>query len=344
MTLIDRIVDIKITRNTKGVQREEFSTILVIGSATDSDLIKEYFSAAEVATDYSTSSEEYLIATRIFGQEISVSKILIGQTKAGESLVDAYTRIAQTYTFYALIIADKVDITLEALMAVAAAVEADEQPRILSLMEIDLAGLTLTAAVKAANYSRTYVSYNSLTDAAKVNYMNAAWLGDALPNDPGTINWAFRTLTGIVADTPISGGLTNAKIAAIEAQNGNYYTTVGGRDGTFFGTMGSGEYIDIIYGIDWLENAMQLNIANIYFTAPKIPYTAQGISLIETGIRATLELGRTRGLISTYTVTTPDINNVSFDDKAARQLKGVSFTAVFQGAINKVVIKGFVTL
>jgi hypothetical protein len=345
MALIDRIVDIKITRATKGIKRDEFSTILVIGNSTDSDVVKEYFSAAEVKVDYAADSQEYLIATRIFGQAVSVNKILIGQTKAGESLVDSYTRIGASYTFYAVVIADDISITLANYVALAAAVEADDQPKMLALQEYDLSGLALMTAIHAANYDRTFVIYNAHDNAGKATYANAAWLGALLPTDPGTANWAFKTLAGIVADTPISAGsLTSAKITQIESLNGNYYTNMAGRDATFNGKMGGGEFIDIIYGVDWLENTMQQDVANIYFTNPKIPYTVQGISLIETAMRASLELGVKLGVLSGYTITTPDINTITADTKATRSLTGLTFSAVVTGAINKVTINGFVTI
>jgi hypothetical protein len=261
MALIDRIVDIKITRNTKGLTKSEFSTILIIGDSLNEDDVNQYFSLAEVAEKYAITTNEYKVAALIFGQVQTVTKILIGQTKASETVTAAYNRIGAIFNFYAVVPIWPVGSTLDNMVELAAAIEASQganaTPRVLGLVEIDQDDLTLMSAIKTANYNRTFVIFNVPTPAQTAVFPNAAWFGALLPPEPGTQTWAYKNLVGINADLPTDGTLTNAKMVAIEAQNGNYYTNFGGRDVTINGKMGSGEFIDIIYGIDWLENAMQ---------------------------------------------------------------------------------------
>ncbi len=344
------VVDIRISRNTLGIKRSDFGSILVIGSVAADGVdpkLKEYFSLAEVLVDYPDIAEndrspEYIMASNIFGQEVSLNKILIGQRKYAEILTETYSRIKNLYQFYAVVVAS--DTPLD-LMVLAGAIEAsgvNGRPQILGALETDTGTLALTKAAHAAKLNRTFVCYNKLPiDDAP--YMQGAWLGKMLPIEPGSANWSFKTLAGITADDA-EDGLTSTKIAELIANKGNFYTKNGDRDVTFYGTMASGEYIDIIYGIDWLDHTMQQDLINLFNRTPKIDYTNGGISLIETAMRQSLDLAKDRRVIDSYTITVPNAADISFTDKANRELKQITFQAILTGAINKIVINGYVTL
>jgi hypothetical protein len=353
MALIDSIVDIKISRNTLGITKEEFGTILVIGEPVpliDIPKVGLYASLTAVLVDYAVDTYEYQMARNIFIQDITVKNIYITQRSNAETLLQAYERMRLIYNFYAVCASNDIHADI---MPLANAIEASRtsgQSNILILLEEDPAVDADSDMSKAyvAALSRTSVWYsnrpNPTPPDVTISYIQAALLGRMLPTDPGTNNWSGKTIKGIAPDSATDGGLTNAIISKINSLNGNFYTNVAGRDITFNGKMASGEYIDIIYGIDWLEHTMQQDVFTVFATNPKIPYTNQGIGLIENAMRASLELAKSRGVISSYTVTTPDITTVSFTDKSNRDLKGVTFEAIATGAINHVFINGYVTL
>lgn len=193
--------------------------------------------------------------------------------------------------------------------------------------------------LKALAYDRTMTIYNADT----TNYFaDAAWLGRVLPTTPGSENWAFKTLVGILADDLLSSEST-----AIFANNGNAYELFAGVNITRFGKVASGEWIDIIRGADWLKARLQENLYSMLINAEKIPYTDAGGDIIENKIAEIFDEGVANDLIAAnvdgiglYTITVPDIANISSADKLTRLFSGVSFTATLAGAINKISVAG----
>jgi hypothetical protein len=111
--------------------------------------------------------------------------------------------------------------------------------------------------------------------------------------------------------------------------------------------MVSGEWIDVIHGIDWLESRMQNNIWNAYVNNEKIPFTDDGINLIITQIDEALSTSVGRSILAgspVYTISAPRASEVSATDKGQRTLPDVEFEATLAGAINKTRIRGRVLL
>ncbi len=353
MALIDNIVDIKITRNTIGVVKREFSTILILGQFVGSaELPKyaEYTSMAAVDVDYDAEDLEYWAANSIFAQDITVEKIIIAQRYNNETYLDAYNRISKVISFYAVCVIRDVG---GDLMPLALAVEASKssgEAHILTLIEGDPINIGNDSDMKKtfdAKLNRTNVWYSKRPETlppAPTQFLDAGVLGRMIPTAPGSNNWAGKTIVGITPDTPSDGELTNAKITKIQSLNGNFYTKLGNKSVTFNGKMASGEWIDTIYGLDWLEHTMQQDVADVWTTLPKIPYTNDGIAIIQTAMMKSLELAIERNVILTYKITTPDARKVAFSDKATRVLNGVKFEAILVGAINQIKITGYVTL
>lgn len=341
-TLIDEVVNITITRDSVGITRADFGTILILGDSVpgiDPNL-KTYTSLAEVTVDYSTNTPEYFISMHIFAQPIKPDKILIGQKQNTDAaFIDAYNRLSLSNgeQFYAVVMTSLVDADV---LAVAAAVET--QSKIFATISADTdikadANNNILKQLNALNYNRTYLMYTE----RPTDWANAAWLGRMLPLQPGSATWAYKELIGINDNS----NLNATERANIKLRKGNYFTELAGIEVTFLGTMVSGEYIDVIHGLDWLEAFIQENIAQLLIAAPKIPYNNNGIGLVENSLRASLQEAVLRGIINQdFIITVPDILNVSSANKAARLLTDVKFTATLTGAIQNIVINGSVTV
>ena len=192
--------------------------------------------------------------------------------------------------------------------------------------------------IQNSSYDRTAIVYN----ATPADFPEAAWFGRMLPKDPGSATWAYKTLSGISADD-----LTATQSKAVHDKDANTYEAIGGVNVTRYGTVGSGEYLDVIRGIDWLEARMQERIYSRLVNNDKIPYTNKGIAVIENEIRGQLQDGIAAGLLASdpaFTVTVPDSADVSSTDKANRELNNVEFEATLAGAVHKITIQGVVTL
>ena len=104
-----------------------------------------------------------------------------------------------------------------------------------------------------------------------------------------------------------------------------------------------------------MQEEITVNVFNALVNSDKIPYTDEGIAIIEAQIRQALELGTRRGGIAPieydedgnenygYTISVPLSSSISANQKATRVLQDVSFTARLAGAIHVVEITGSLT-
>lgn len=196
----------------------------------------------------------------------------------------------------------------------------------------------LAYQLKALDYDRSVIAYHSGLVSSD-QFLCEAWEGKMLPKDPGSATWMFKSLSGITAVT-----MTSSQRTLALGKNCNIYTATAGVNITEQGKVVSGEYIDIIRGIDWLEATIQENIYSTLINVDKVPFTNEGIGTIEGILRSSLDEGIRAGLLASYTVSAPDISEVSDANKLARTLPDLTFTAILAGAIHKIEIAGTVTV
>ncbi|MFX0205152.1 MAG: DUF3383 family protein [Candidatus Hodarchaeota archaeon] len=181
----------------------------------------------------------------------------------------------------------------------------------------------------------------TITESSADEFPAIAWMGEVFPYDPGESNWAFKTLTGIT-----SYSLTGAQKTTIEGKECNFYNEISGIDVTRWGTVGSGEYIDIIRGTDWLKARIQQRVFTPLTQLRKIPFTDAGVQIVVSELRGALQEGVDRGLLAegSIEIDYPAVADVSVADKANRLLPDVEFRADYAGAINKTEINGIISL
>lgn len=197
---------------------------------------------------------------------------------------------------------------------------------------------TIAAQLKGAAYARTGGLYHG---SAATQNADAAWFGKILPQDPGSYTAMFKTLAGITVD-----GLTDTQAKNALDKYANTYEEIGGKNIAREGKVAEGEYIDTIIFVDWLQARITEDVYAAMVNLPKVPYTDQGVAIIEAALRARLEDGVEKGglVAGSIVITVPKVADVLPADKAARLLPDVKFTAQLQGAIHAVNINGVVTL
>lgn len=337
MADISQIVDVQISLETANVNQQGFGTPLIVGTAgvLSTGTVATYSSLSEMTTaGFATSDAEYKAAQAVFSQNPRVESVIVApfNTDYATSIQDAFDA---SKDWYAVIIESRVQADIE---AAAAKVETLER---LLLACSDDAAVTASSSgnvlltLQAANYDRTAYFWS----ADEANFPEAAWAGEVLPLEAGSATWKFKTLTGITADD-----LTTTERNNVNGSGGNTYETIGGISMTREGQVVSGEFIDVIRGIDWLKARIEERVFAKLVAADKVPFTDAGVGIIEAELRGQLEEAIAQGVIASYTVSVPKAADVSSANKAARTLPDVDFTAVLAGAIHKVEIRGKVTV
>ena len=112
------------------------------------------------------------------------------------------------------------------------------------------------------------------------------------------------------------------------------------------GNVASGEWIDVMRGVDWIEATLQETIYSRLVNADKIPYTDAGVAIIKGDVQKVLTDAAGQGIITeeSIVITVPKVSDISTTDRANRVLPDVEFSATLQGAIHKVEIAGVVAV
>ena len=285
---------------------------------------KSYTSLTAVAVDFATTDGEYLAAVNFFAQNPHPTTLKIGRVVNGNDWSDEITLINNADpAWYFLVITSK---TVADIKDVAALVEtltkmyfnASADPNIHdSAVSSDLAAFFENLA-----YVRTVTEFNEL---AANTYPDVAWIADRASFSPYLATWNFKTLVGITPSTT----LTDAQRETIlETKNANGYFSVGGRNIMRVGQVASGQFIDDIWGRDYLESQMTDAVFDVLANADKLAYTDKGATAIDAAIRATLDAAIAGG----YLVDSAAEGSDLYDGQAYEVVMG---TAVSKGAANK---------
>lgn len=306
---------------------------------------------ANIATAVVSDTREITITAQTPGTPFTISDVLvtlgatqpvatISTTTPNYGLVDDLVGIiAEDDDWYGLIITSRDPAEVE---AVADFIETQKKIFFTCSNDADILDANITTDIASVlsvkSYDRTAVIYN----AAPEDFADAAWMGKGFPIDPGGLTFALKTLTGITPDK-----LTDTQKEAALGKNCNVYVERGGVGITLEGQVASGEFIDIIRDVDWLQSRIQEEIFFQLVNQNKIPYTDAGVALIESVLRAVLRNAQDANVLSNdpdFIISVPKVIDISDIDKANRHLPDVFFEATLASAIHKVTIQGNVSL
>ena len=344
------IVEVNITRQTTSVAVAAFNVPLILSqfatnkTTTAFTRARVYGSVAEMASDGWTSSDAvYKIANAIFSQNPSVNKIVVGRKDSNDATIDAaLNAIANENNDWYGIVVDQA--LVSSFADVASWVETAKKFAIFWITDVNAydpsKSTDLASVLKLANRNRSAVVWHA-TPAGGADYIDAAWMGEGFPYEPGTSTWAYKTLNGVTPDT-----LLPSQETALKNKNCNYYMTVGGVSITQEGKVASGEYIDIIIGTDWIEARLREAVYSALVNNRKIPYDDTGIAMIEGLVKGVLNEAASKGILQadSIAVTVPKYADIPQADKLARKLPDVKFSALYQGAIHSVTINGTISV
>ena len=344
------IVDVQITRQTASIVRVGFGILAFVydTTAVAAARVLEFANADEVAGSALPTAAKAALSAAFSGdlapERVKAIYRLTGQVSPGDN--ESYTAALQAAqdideTWYCVTIQSR---QAADILEVADWVEARTKLFIAATADADvldpLDDGDIGTALLEDSRSRTALIY---APSAGTTWPDTAWAGPLLPNDPGSITWAFKSISG-VAGKAFTGSeitaLTNKRVTRLETIQG-LTTTIGGY------TAEQGAYIDIIRGVDWLEQSMAEDIFLRLVNLPKIPYTNEGIAIIEAAVRKRLQIAINRNVIvddENLVVSVPDVADTDPNDRANRILRDVKFRARLAGAIHTVIVRGTVSI
>lgn len=198
----------------------------------------------------------------------------------------------------------------------------------------------VASSVEAAAYRQTALIFNG-NDT--MGFSGAAWQGERFAGTPtpGNETWVYKTLAGVTTDT-----ITSTERSTALGKKCSVYETVLGKNITEGGLVGSGEHIDVIRFLAWVDDQIQVRLFQLETSNPKIAFTQKGIAVCGGVVKSVLVDGETnQGFAEgSSQVFPPDIADVSSTDKANRRLRNLDWAATLAGAIEIIDARGFVSV
>lgn len=334
----NRYVDVTITRQTKAVSEKGFGTPLVL--ATSKNLpYKVYTDIEQVANDFATTTEEYKLFSRMFGQnprpaEIAVFGVQYNGTSGDPAvLVDALNTLIQTHNdFYYLVSVEQGDDEIAAL-----AEWTSTQEKIYAASTSSETLYTMLSGL----YDNVFL----LVHDQPRQYPAEGLVALLAPQEIGSYTWTFKTIQGVAPAT-----FDATKINDIHNNNACTYIREGGVNITSHGVATSGEYIDNVQATHFIKARMTEAVFRLLATQPKVPYTDAGIAMVVAEVDNVLKQAFRQGIIAEengeplYTITVPKRAEIPANTRAQRILPDVEWTATIAGAVEKVEIRGVLTI
>jgi len=354
--LLDRIVDVTLNRQTTVPSMKSFSEHLFVDAfdPTGTKFAEKRVIAIGdpeelVSAGLKPESPAYRAAMKQFAQNPHIGTMHVGVKRPGDkSWADALSAIRkENGDFYAVTTSAR---TMAEQQEIAGWVEANEKLYCIESGDPTITGKEsgdIAAWIKLMNLDRSFVFFHPDCAPGENGKITAedpmpgvAAFGSILTFQPGSATWMFKDFKAVPTYALDTGEFNTAS-----AKNAMLYCLVAGVPTTFWGKVGSGEYIDIIHGCDWLKARIQNKVFADLKKNKKVPFNDTGIAIVTGALRSALQEGiDVAELLDDYDITVPSKADVPEDERGKRNLPGVSFTAPVQGAIHTTKIRGNITL
>lgn len=369
MTLpITNVINVAISRQTVFPTGPGFGTLLIVGPDTTGviplvERARSYSSIDAVGADFATSTEEYKAAQAYFSQNPRPTRVVIGVRDATATTGNHGAELTAIRDvnddWYGVMLTAEARPGADAIIPgeVAAWVEARNKLFVTATPEAAAiaAGGGTPGVFNTLGLERTAVFYHPDADEDAANsYPEAAFFGQMLTVDFNGVNTTktgkFKRLAGIsVTD------LTQNELDFLLANEGNAYVSIAGTPMVLNGTMASGEFFDVMHGVDWLQSEIAFRVFGKLATMPKVPLTNAGVEVLVNEVRLVLAQGVANGLLAAtfddddnlldaFDVSAASVLSLSEAQRAARQAPTITFTARLAGAVHTAVVNGTVTI
>lgn len=230
----------------------------------------------------------------------STSQALVPGYNPESPLQCAVTLANVSTAWYGLMFAASVQPTTSQSVAVAGFIEATvggvsrifgvstEDTNTLS----DVVSTDVASQLKALGYMQSFVQYSSSSPYAIASLFGRMFTVDYTGNNT-TINLMYKQEPGVVAEA-----LTQNQANVLKNKNCNVFVAyVNDTNIIQYGVVSGGEFIDVIQGNNWLQNAVQTACYNVlYTTTTKVPQTDAGVNQLVNAIAGVCNQAVANGL------------------------------------------------
>lgn len=350
MSSINDLVDLQIAADSLVASVPAFGVpAIVVAAAGFGDLYRVYNSVDDIDADAAfTDVDGIRLAKLTLQQDPNAGEVVVISADNASTPADYELALTETLQagqdFFGVVIDDHSGTQVTDIGAWA---ETNRRMFIAAPKVTAVADYDATAAL--LNATTPKFVHSLVSKANNEGDLAAALFGRVFAANPGAINWTHRALSGVVVDT-----WTSSERAALKLQSSGWYEKVAGlgmvRGGTatYEGFVShGGHYPDVVRGTEWLSSVIKAAVVTLQSRADKVPFTDAGGAMIYNAIRP--ELSRAESddyklLVPGTTLNVPPAADVASADRAVREWTGITFDGQYQGAVNKVRIRGRVTV
>lgn len=352
---MSRDVVVNISLETPKVSSTEMGILIV--STEGIKPFKTYTSIDDIKEDYTTVVVDQVIETKAYKKAAAllaqtnpytnsqigkVSMVGIEEPANANTMVAALNEIRATNDDWYILLTDLT--SDEMLVAIAKWAESTEIATATNIHKPKLyfAKSSNTKLAGEITQQRAIIICVD-ADTLDTEEADAAWIGYNAPVYPQSINWKFKTPSGVSAVS-----FSDSVKDSLEYSNINFMTTENKRNYMKNGVCADGTFIDQIIGADYLTFAMQDALYEVFLANKKIPYTDGGFTVIASAVLSSLDAAAELGIIAKdqesgapiYGVNVPRLADASVEQRKARIMPDITWEAQQESAVNGVKTSG----
>lgn len=353
MDMLKKFVDVEISNITGNTNTTDLNTIMILAKHTVGTAVERFRvysdAAAAKADGHAEKSYVYKALLCAFSQTRRPAQIVVASGLAAEAKVTDYINAfdaAQTFSQGWLWVVNDIRVAADQLKF-AEAVQATEKMYAAGTSEavaVDQSKATdIGSLVLGKNLTQTYCWFD-IPDPDLVTYSatEIALLARCGGDVAGTVQFLLKPLIAValpdaIVDTPTKQNTLEAKGYTFAGLFNGQVVSVGS------GKVGNGEWIDIRLATAWIKTNIRQDLANLFTSVDKLGMSNDGAASVETVVRSVLLRGRDLGIIakdSPISVTTPDVTQLTKQERSKRKLPRVRFKCRLEGAIIAAEVRG----
>jgi hypothetical protein len=208
----------------------------------------------------------------------------------------------------------------------------------------DVAVTTDVASTIVTNaYRYTFMLYNGNDTKAFAGFGLLCGRYAACPI-PGNETLALKSIAGVATDALPQAFINAATAASKRATVYVLQNSVAVTQSGVNGQMGSGEWADVVRGVDWLATSVQIRLFARMVNAPKVAYTDAGADSLAGTVEAVEREAVGYSILDSFTTPAgPKVATIDATTRGQRSYGPITGSARLSGAIHKASVSLSVT-